>query len=269
MNKPMKPDPTFHASPILAMRAPVENFAFTIMLGKDTSHHDGLAVIDLRKDSKTYGEIVHQVIAPTTGDEFHHFGWNACSSSLYPLSGHAFLERRYLIVPGIRSSRIYIFDVKDPLNATIHKVIEPEEVFEKTGYSRPHTIHCGPEGIYVSTLGGSGEDGTDSPPGIFIMDCETFEINGIYELDRGEQDKHYDFWWNLPQDYMVSSEWGLPPQFENGVVPGDLVGGKYGHKIHFWDLRARKNIQTIDLGENYQMALEIRPAHDPTKSYGF
>jgi selenium-binding protein 1 len=52
-------------------------------------------------------------------------------------------------------------------------------------------------------------------------------------------------------------------------VPEDLVGGKYGHKIHFWDLRARKNIQTIDLGENYQMALEIRPAHDPTKSYGF
>jgi selenium-binding protein 1 len=49
MNKPMKPDPTFHASPILAMRAPVENFAFTIMLGKDTSHHDGLAVIDLRR----------------------------------------------------------------------------------------------------------------------------------------------------------------------------------------------------------------------------
>ena len=66
------------------------------------------------------------------------------------------------------------------------------------------------------------------------MDCETFEINGIYELARGEQDKHYDFWWNIPQDYMVSSEWGLPPQFENGVVPGDLVGGKYGHKIHFW-----------------------------------
>jgi selenium-binding protein 1 len=34
-------------------------------------------------------------------------------------------------------------------------------------------------------------------------------------------------------------------------------------------LRARKNIQTMDFGEQYQMALEIRPAHDPTKSYGF
>ncbi len=33
-----------------------------------------------------------------------------------------------------------------------------------------------------------------------------FEIIGRYEMDRGKQDKHYDFWWNLPQDYMVSSE---------------------------------------------------------------
>ena len=50
MNKPMKPDPTFHI-PKLAMQAPVENFAFTIMLGKDASQHDGLAVIDLRADA--------------------------------------------------------------------------------------------------------------------------------------------------------------------------------------------------------------------------
>jgi selenium-binding protein 1 len=101
------------------------------------------------------------------------------------------------------------------------------------------------------------------------MDCETFEILGRYEMDRGEQDKHYDFWWNLPRDYMVSSEWGLPPQFENGIVAEDLLSNKYGHKIHFWDLRERKNVQTIDLGENHQMALEIRPAHDPAKEYGF
>ena len=206
---------------------------------------------------------------PNTGDEFHHFGWNACSSALSPLTGHAFLERRYLIIPGIRSSRIYVIDVKEPLKAKIHKIIEPEELFAKTGYSRPHTIHCGPEGIYVSTLGGGGADGTDGPPGIFIMDCETFEILGRYEMDRGAQDKHYDFWWNLPRDYMVSSEWGLPPQFENGIVPEDLLSNKYGHSIHFWDLRGRRNIQTIDLGENHQMALEIRPAHDPAKQYGF
>src|SRR5256885_9190934 len=96
---------------------------------------------------------------------------------LSPLTGHAFLERRYLIIPGMRSSRIYIVDTKpDPTKAAIHKIIEPEEIFKKTGYSRPHTVHCGPEGIYVSTLGGGGKNGTDGPPGVFIMDCETFEV---------------------------------------------------------------------------------------------
>ena len=265
----VRPDPTFYASPKLAMEGPVEKLAFTLMLSPDGSQPDGLAVVNVDPKSKKFGKIVHSLFMPNKGDEFHHFGWNACSSALSPLTGHAFLERRYLIIPGIRSSRIYIIDVKEPLKAKIHKIIEPEELMRKTGYSRPHTIHCGPEGIYVSTLGGGGEDGTDGPPGIFIMDCETFEILGRYEMDRGPQDKHYDFWWNLPRDYMVSSEWGLPPQFENGVVPEDLLSNKYGHSIHFWDLRGRKNIQTIDLGANHQMALEIRPAHDPAKEYGF
>ena len=266
----MRPDPTFHASPKLAMEAPPEDFAYTLVLSPDFSNPDALAVIDVKPGSPTYSQIVHTVTMPYKGDEFHHFGWNACSSALSPLTGHAFIERRYLIIPGIRSSRIYVVDTKPhPTEAKIHKIIEPEELFRKTGYSRPHTVHCGPEGIYVSTLGGGGKDGTEGPPGVFIMDCETFEILGRWEIDRGPQNLHYDFWWNLPRDYMVTSEWGLPPQFENGIVPEDLLSNKYGHRIHFWDLRARRNVQTIDLGANHQMALEVRPAHDPVREYGF
>ena len=249
----IRPDPTFHASPKLAMEAPPENFAYTLLLSPDFSKPDALAVIDVKPGSPTFSQVVHTVVMPNKGDEFHHFGWNACSSALSPLAGHAFLERRYLIIPGMRSSRIYIVDTKpDPTKAKIHKIIEPEEVFKKTGYSRPHTIHCGPEGIYVSTLGGGGKDGTDGPPGIFIMDCQTFEVLGRWEIDRGPQTRHYDFWWDLPRDYMVSSEWALPPQFENGIVPEDLLSNKYGHQVHFWDLRARRNVQTIDLGANHQ-----------------
>ena len=249
----MRPDPTFHASPKLAMEAPPENFAYTLLLSADLSKPDALAVIDVKPDSPTFSQIVHTVTMPYKGDEFHHFGWNACSSSLSPLTGHAFLERRYLIIPGLRSSRIYIVDTKpDPTKAKIHKIIEPEEVFKKTGYSRPHTVHCGPKAA-TSTIGGGGQDGTNGPPGVFIMDCETFDILGRWEIDRGPQNLHYDFWWNLPRDYMVTSEWGLPPQFENGIVPEDLLSNKYGHRIHFWDLRARRNVQTIDLGANHQM----------------
>lgn len=270
MLETLRPDPTFYPSPRLAMQAPVERLAYTVLLSPDHSRPDALAVVDVDPGSTTYGTVLHRLDMPHRGDEFHHFGWNACSSALSPLSGHAFVQRRYLIIPGIRSSRIYVVDTQpDPARPTICKVIEPDEVLRKTGYSRPHTVHCGPEGIYVSTLGGRGVDGTESPPGIFIMDCETFEIRGQWEIDRGPQKLHYDFWWNLPRDYMVSSEWGLPPQFENGIVAEDLLSNKYGHAIHFWDLRDRRHVQTIDLGANHQMALELRPAHDPTREYGF
>lgn len=148
-----RPDPTFHATAKLAMEAPVENYAYTLMLSPDFSKPDALAVIDVNPASDDYGTIVHTVTMPNKGDEFHHFGWNACSSALSPLTGHAFLECRYLIIPGLRSSRIYIVDTNPhPTQAKIHKIIEPEEVFRKTGYSRPHTVHCGPEGIYLSAL---------------------------------------------------------------------------------------------------------------------
>ena len=270
MLESLQPDPTFHASPRLAMQAEREHIAYTVLLSPDASRPDALAVIDVDPGSGTYGSVIHRLDMPYRGDEFHHFGWNACSSALSPMSAHTFLRRRYLVIPGLRSSRIYIVDTQpDPRRPTIAKVIEPEEVIGKTGYSRPHTVHCGPEGLYISTLGGAGADGTDGPPGVFILDCESFDIRGKWEIDRGPQRLHYDFWWNLPRDWMVSSEWGLPPQFENGLVAEDLLANRYGHRLHFWDLHGRRHTQTIDLGANHQMALEVRPAHDPTREYGF
>ncbi len=82
---------------------------------------------------------------PNAGDELHHFGWNACSAALCPYAPHPHVERRYLIVPGLRSSRIHVFDSKpDPRAPKIVKAIEPEELSHKTGYSRPHTFTAGP-----------------------------------------------------------------------------------------------------------------------------
>ena len=82
----------------------------------------------------------------------------------------------YLIVPGISSSRIHIIDTKpDPRQLKIVKVIEPEELAQRAGYSAPHTVHCGPEGVLISALG--APDG-GAPGGVFVMDPETFEILG-------------------------------------------------------------------------------------------
>jgi selenium-binding protein 1 len=56
---------------------------------------------------------------------------------------------------------------------------------------------------------------------------------------------------------------------EDGVNPELLLGGKYGNAIHIWDLNKRVHKQKLELGPEYQMVLELRPAHDPAESYGF
>jgi selenium-binding protein 1 len=137
---------------------------------------------------------------------------------------------------------------------------------KRAGYSRPHTIHCGPDGIYVTNLGGYGSEG---PGGIALLDHTSFEVLGRWEVDRGDQYLAYDMWWHIAHDVAVTSEWGTPSMIEDGIVPDLLLGKKYGHRLHFWDLRKRKHTQTVDLGDQHQMALELRPAHDPTKTYGF
>jgi len=67
---------------------------------------------------------------------------------------------------------------------------------------------------------------------------------------------------------MVSSEWALPPQFENGSCRG-LALEQVWPSNPLLGSAARRNVQTIDLGANHQMALEVRPAHDPVREYGF
>src|SRR5262249_47399997 len=63
--------------------------------------------------------------------------------------------------------------------------------------------------------------------------------------------------------------WGTPNMVESGVNPELLLAGRYGHSLHIWDLRKRRHLQALDLGPEQQMVLELRPAHDPTKAYGF
>ena len=91
-----------------------------------------MGVIDVDPRFPRYGRLVGQVDFPHGDNELHHFGWNACSACLCPQAPHPHMERRYLIVPGIGSSRIHILDTKpDPRQPKIVKVIEPEEFIQQ------------------------------------------------------------------------------------------------------------------------------------------
>ena len=180
MSTRLTPDPSFYATATEAATAAPEKLAYVATIGvgqNGDSRPDALGVLDLDAASPSYGEIVGRVEMPNVGDELHHFGWNACSSALCPWMPHPHVERRYLVVPGLRSSRVYVLDTKgDPRNPKIVKTLEPEEIERKTGYSRAHTVHCGPDGIYVNALGNPEGDG---PGGIFVLDHDTFEVKGL------------------------------------------------------------------------------------------
>jgi selenium-binding protein 1 len=263
------PDPTFYPSPQLAAKAPPETTAFLAVINPaGDGRPDAMAVVDVDPASSSYGQLVHRLDLPYAGDELHHFGWNACSSALCPYAPHPHAQRRYLIVPGLRSSRIYVIDTRGEgeLPLRIARIIEPEELHARTGYSRPHTVHCGPEGIYMSALGTPDGGG---PGGVFLLDHESFEPLGKWEIDRGPQQLAYDFWWHIAQDVMVTSEWGTPNTIENGLDLDALLGKRYGRAMHVWDLRRRRHLQRLPVDEDDQMVLELRPAHDPRKTYGF
>jgi methanethiol oxidase len=264
-------DSTFYRTPADAIAAPPERLAYVAAYDRDAKAKDAMAVIDCDPASPEFGRVVGWSELPTAGNELHHFGWNACSSALCH-QGHGDhgqpLERRYLIVPGLRSSRIYVLDTKDdPRNPKLVHEITAEELAAKAGYSRPHTVHCGPGGIFLFNLGGA--NGHDGPGGVALLDHDTFDVVGQWELDRGDQYFAYDGWWHLRHDTMITSEWGTPPMFENGLNPEDLLGRRFGHHLNFWSMSQRKLTQRIDLGDAHQLVLEVRPAHDPSKTWGF
>jgi selenium-binding protein 1 len=260
-------DPTFYRTPGAAIAAPPEQLAYVAAFDPSGRVNDAMTVIDCDEGSATYGTVVGWTELPHAGNELHHFGWNACSSALCH-EGHAgHLERRYLIVPGLRSSRTYILDTQpDPRAPSLVRTIEADEL-AKAGYSRPHTLHCGPEGIFMSALGGANGDG--GPGGVALLDHETFDVIGPWEVDRGEQYFAYDVWWHLNHDTLITSEWATPSMIENGLNPEDLLGRKFGHHLNFWSLSERRLLQRVDLGDQHQMVLELRPAHDPSKTWGF
>ncbi len=264
-------DPTFYRSAAEAAAAPREALAYVVAFDRSGEAPDALCVVDVEESSPDYGRVVGWADLPTRGDELHHFGWNACSSALMH-AGHDMgpdgLQRRYLLLPGIRSSRISVYDTHpDPRAPRLHKTIEPEELAAKAGYSRPHTLHCGPDGVFLTCLGGA--DGAEGPGGIALLDHNSFDVLRAWETDRGPQQLAYDAWWHLNCDTLVTSEWGTPSMIEDGVVPEALLSNRYGHCLHFWELSSGRHVQTVDLGAEQQMALELRPSHDPDATWGF
>jgi methanethiol oxidase len=253
-----------YASPQAAMQGPRETVLYTVALyiGTGIQKPDYLATIDADPDSPTYSQVISRLEMPGIGDELHHLGWNACSSCHHDPTK----ERRYLIAPGVRSSNLHIIDcATDPRNPRLHKVISGDEIKEKTNLSAPHTVHClGPD-IIISMLG----DAKGEAPGGFLHINEDFEIVGRWDTDLKGMKFNYDFWYQPRHNVMVSSEWAAPNTFMPGFDLEEVGHLKYGREIHFWNFEERRVENSVYLGEDGLVPLEVRFHHDPASSHGF
>lgn len=253
-----------YASPADAMKGPREEILFVTCLytGTRVAQPDYLATVDVNPTSATYGQVLSRLAMPAPGDELHHFGWNICSSC----HGDSSRQRRYLIVPGLKSSRIHVIDALDPRQLKMHKVIEPETIFKKANLSAPHTVHCLADGtVMISMLG----DAEGNGPGGFLLLDENYNVVGRWEKNADGMRYNYDFWYQPRLNVMVSSEWGSPNTFWRGFNPADVQAGKYGRHLHFWDWKERRIAQSVDLGEKGLIPLEVRFCHNPDSPHGF
>ncbi|GFY93017.1 selenium-binding protein 1 [Actinidia rufa] len=220
---------------------------------------------------------------PYVGDELHHSGWNACSSCY----GDQSASRRYLVLPSIISGRIYIIDTKQtPKAPTLHKVVEPADIMQKTGLAYPHTAHCLASGeIMVSCLG--DKDGKAEGNGFLLLDSE-FNVKGREDVVETWLAKHrdcalmpcgknqgivhfigYDFWYQPRHKTMISTSWGAPAAFTTGFNLQHVSDGLYGRHLHVYSWPGGELKQTLDLGNTGLLPLEIRFLHDPSKDTGF
>uniref|UniRef100_A0A672QDN3 Methanethiol oxidase n=1 Tax=Sinocyclocheilus grahami TaxID=75366 RepID=A0A672QDN3_SINGR len=257
-----------YKTPLDAMKGPREEIVYLpcIYRNTDIQKPDYLATVDVNPQSPNFCKVIHRLPMPNLKDELHHSGWNACSSCYDDPSK----RRNRLILPSLMSSRIYVVDVgTDPRAPRLHKVnfIEPIDLFWKCGLANPHTSHClGSGQIMISTMGDPSGNGKG---GFVLLDGKTFEVIGNWEQPGEAAPFGYDFWYQPRHNVMISTEWGAPKALGNGFNPADVKTGHYGQCLHVWDWTTHKRIQTLDLGEEGAVPLEIRFLHDPAAAEGF
>jgi methanethiol oxidase len=122
------------------------------------------------------------------------------------------------------------------------------------------------DNVVVSMLGDREGGGAG---GFAVLDAETFEVKGRWENGGERPSLNYDFWYQPRKNVLISSEFGEPNAYEGGFDIEDVGAGRYGRRLHFWNLTDRTLEQTIDLGEAGLVPLEVRWLHDPEAEQGF
>ncbi|URE21576.1 selenium-binding protein [Musa troglodytarum] len=255
-----------YASPLEAMAGPREALIYVTCVynGTGIEKPDYLATVDVHPNSPSYSKVIHRLPMPYVGDELHHSGWNSCSSC----HGDPSTVRQFLVLPSLLSGRIYAVNTgKSPRAPSLHKVVEPEDIVQKTELAYPHTSHCLASGeIMISCLG--DKEGNAKGSGFLLLDSD-FNVKGRWEKPGHAPIFGYDFWYQPRHKTMISSSWGAPLAFSKGFNLQHVSDGLYGRHLNVYSWPDGEIKQTLDLGSSGLLPLETRFLHDPSKDTGF
>ncbi|KAG5671211.1 hypothetical protein PVAND_001422 [Polypedilum vanderplanki] len=223
---------------------------------------DYLSVVDVDPESQTYCQVIHRAFSEAKGQEFHHMGWNTCSSRHCCQN----TKRNKLILPCLNSDAIYVFDVEYNLKKPkIHKV-NYGEMLRSHDVSAPHTVHCLPSGnLMISTLG----DKDGNAKGDFILLDKNFDVIGTWSKDKKAL-CGYDFWYQPYFDVLIGTEWGAPKLFRKEFSISAMQSTRdFGQRLNVYSYNDGTLLDTIDLGMEGKLPLEIRFLHNPKRCEGF
>jgi selenium-binding protein 1 len=219
-----------------------ERFLYVATIAQSATDPDFVTVIGADPRRSDFGTIVNRVDMPSVGDELHHFGYSA--------------DQDRLIVPGLFSNRIHVFDIKgDGEKMTLRAV--NDQLTAKSGYIIPHSVIANSRREVIVTMVGAAT-GSTRPGGIVEIDDRTGEFESHFgpgpARDPGDLGPKYmyDFDSIPAANHGISTTFGPPALCGSGIDPSCL-----GDEVAVWDLRDKKVTQVVDLGVNAG-ALEVR-----------
>nr|XP_060614587.1 methanethiol oxidase-like [Anolis sagrei ordinatus] len=254
-----------YTSPLDAMRGPKEKLMYVqcVLTGTESRQPDYLATVDVDPESPCYCKVIHRLRMPYLDDELHHSGWNASSKSF----GDTSIERNRLILPCLRSGRIYVVDTGSDLCApSLCKIIEPQESIKKCNLGFLHSSHCLSSGeIMICAVGDAFGNGRG---GFLLLDPETWEVKGTWNCPEDGPVQMCDFWFQPRHNVLISSDTGVPKFFINGFNLDILGKGCYVRHLNVWDWTTHCLLQSVDLGEDSDPS-EVRFLHNPNSPHGY
>ncbi len=230
-----------HVSTDAALANGQERYLYVATIAQSPTDPDFVAVIGADPKRSDYGKIVNRIDMPNVGDELHHFGYSA--------------DQKRLLVPGLFSNRIHVFDIKGDGKKMGLRAVN-EELVAQSGYVVTHGVMAMHGRVFAPMIGAATD--TTQPGGIVELDDRTgaFERHFGPGPARGPGDlgpKYmYDFAMTPEADRAISTTFGPPALCGGGIEPTCL-----GNEVAVWDVQEEKVVQTADLGTN-SGALEVR-----------